>query len=645
MKKNSNKSFIFTIVFTLVALVFMVTYNFTSFYNNAVSNMQAVGESSLAQETEQLNSYLTKGMDVLQVTAITVEYMMQEGATKEEIEEFLLEESKRYMEDIDENFTGIYGVFNGDYIDGIGWVPDADYVPQEREWYTAAEEAKGKPTIVSPYLDAQTNTIMISVSQMLYDNESVISLDIKLEQIQVITQKINMDNMGYGFIIDREGLVVAHSDEDEKGKNYSDDEKMNALLKDIYSGDKETFKAEINGEECTVFTDQIRQDWNVAMIVSNTKLYEEIHGILVRNCIVSACVFIAIIFFVTRAFNKVKWHRKRLEESIEKLEDSFKKQEKLVDTTMRTLAKTIDAKDRYTKGHSQRVAKYAVEIAKRMGKTEEELRNIYYAALLHDVGKIRVPDEIINKKSRLSDEEFLYIKLHPTSGYHILKDVMDNPFISKGAKWHHERYDGKGYPNGLSGESIPEVARIIGVADTYDAMTSNRSYRNIMEQEKVRAEIERCKGTQFDPKIADIMLEMIDEDTEYTMRQQTNISYNVLAVDDEPMNLTLMEFMLKDQPIYKVFKKTSGKEALEAFDEIKPDIVFLDLQMPEMGGFEVYEEIRKKSDVPVVLLTADRSIDAINKAIESGIEEYLVKPFIPQALEEILHNILREDDV
>ena len=160
---------------------------------------------------------------------------------------------------------------------------------------------------------------------------------------------------------------------------------------------------------------------------------------------------------------------------------------------IRALAYTIDAKDRYTSGHSQRVADYSLAIAKRMGKSEEEQKIIYNAALLHDVGKIRVPEEVINKPGKLTDEEFDQIRIHPVSGYHILKDIHDDARVAYGAKYHHERYDGKGYPNGLEGENIPEIARIIGVADAYDAMASNRSYRSALPQGVVRSEIEKGK--------------------------------------------------------------------------------------------------------------------------------------------------------
>ena len=157
--------------------------------------------------------------------------------------------------------------------------------------------------------------------------------------------------------------------------------------------------------------------------------------------------------------------------------------------------------------------------ARRMGKTEKEQQEIYAMGLLHDIGKIGVAESIINKNGRLNDEEFAQIKKHPVTGYEILKNVEELPGLATGARWHHERYDGKGYPDGKAGNDIPEEARIIAVADAYDAMTSNRAYSSIRPQEDVRREIERCRGSQFDPVIADVFLSMIDDDKQYQMRE------------------------------------------------------------------------------------------------------------------------------
>ena len=203
----------------------------------------------------------------------------------------------------------------------------------------------------------------------------------------------------------------------------------------------------------------------------------------------------------------------------EALQISNGKVKNLVNQIMFALSGAIDAKDPYTNGHSSRVAKYAKEIASRMGYDGQELEDVYAAGLLHDVGKIGVRDVIINKLGRLTEEEFREIKSHTVIGARILERISELPLLSIGAHWHHERYDGKGYPDGLSGTSIPEIARIVCVADCYDAMTSNRSYRDALPQKVVRGEIEKGLGSQFDPRIGKIMLDMIDEDPEYAMKE------------------------------------------------------------------------------------------------------------------------------
>ena len=206
----------------------------------------------------------------------------------------------------------------------------------------------------------------------------------------------------------------------------------------------------------------------------------------------------------------------------EEVELKTRENESLSFHVVLTLADAIDAKDRYTNGHSRRVAFYSKEIAKRWGYSLERQDEIYMMALLHDVGKIGIPDAVINKPGRLTNEEFATIKLHPAVGAHILSNIKEMPKLAIGAHWHHERFDGRGYPDGLKGYDIPEEARIIAVSDAYDAMTSNRSYRNIMSQEVVRSEIEKGSGAQFDPDFASIMLSMIDNDKNYEMKEKEN---------------------------------------------------------------------------------------------------------------------------
>lgn len=204
------------------------------------------------------------------------------------------------------------------------------------------------------------------------------------------------------------------------------------------------------------------------------------------------------------------------------IKTAHQKEVDLVRQTTLALVEAIDAKDSYTNGHSRRVADFSVAIAEKAGKSREECEKIHLIALLHDVGKIGIPDAIINKEGKLTDEEYAIIKTHPRVGREILSKISASPELAIGASFHHERYDGKGYPFGLKGEEIPEMARIIAIADTYDAMASKRSYRDVLPESKIKSEIEKGIGTQFDPQFAKIMLELISSGEIYRLGNSTD---------------------------------------------------------------------------------------------------------------------------
>ena len=194
---------------------------------------------------------------------------------------------------------------------------------------------------------------------------------------------------------------------------------------------------------------------------------------------------------------------------IKKYKERHERDNEIINESIETFIGFIDAKDPYTNGHSIRVAKYTKRIAEEFGYNEEEIERIYYVALLHDCGKIGVPDNILTKPDKLTDEEFEIIKSHTVRGGAILSHFKSLENAGEGALYHHERYDGKGYPEGKAGEDIPFIARIICVADSYDAMNTDRVYRKRLSKERIIEEIEKGRGTQFDPKIADVMLSLI----------------------------------------------------------------------------------------------------------------------------------------
>lgn len=196
----------------------------------------------------------------------------------------------------------------------------------------------------------------------------------------------------------------------------------------------------------------------------------------------------------------------------EQLQDKNQELERAYLDTIGILRQTVEAKDPYTRGHSDRVSEYSVLIGKKLGLDENTLHILKIGGLFHDIGKIGIPDSILLKESKLSDEEYSQIKNHPMIGVHMLGDAAIFTDILPIVKHHHERYDGRGYPSQLVGDDIPYVARIAAVADTFDAMTSKRSYRDSLPIDVVRAEIERCSGTQFDPNIAKVFLDIMDND-------------------------------------------------------------------------------------------------------------------------------------
>ncbi len=194
----------------------------------------------------------------------------------------------------------------------------------------------------------------------------------------------------------------------------------------------------------------------------------------------------------------------------EKLEDSKDQLEQAYLDMVQTLRYTVEAKDSYTRGHSDRVSEYSVLIGEKLGLSAEQIKTLRIGGLFHDIGKIGIPDSILLKPAKLTDEEYSQIKNHPSIGAHILGSAAIFQDIIPIVKHHHERYDGNGYPSKLKGEEIPYLARIAAVADTFDAMTSRRSYRGPIDVEHVKEEIKRCEGTQFDPQIAEVFLEILN---------------------------------------------------------------------------------------------------------------------------------------
>ncbi len=620
IKNTVAKQFVITILLVFVLQSFMLAIILRSFYKSTIEDTRALGVSNLRSQATMVENYLNKGGDALWFAAETMDHMLGRGAGNEECLEYLQYVTERMQQEFDSNFTGIYGLIEGGYLDGSGWEPPEGFDPKTRSWYIEALEGRGQVVLSSPYMDAQTGKMIVSYSRMLSDGASVLSMDIVLDEVQSIAESMTMKGQGYGFITDSDGLVIAHTDPGEVGRDYAADPEWGELFSGEETDGKYGFEMRTGRGNSTVFTERIAMNWRVVIVAQNAQLYHRLWLQLVTGVLLSLMIFAVIVVFCVGSAYKIDRAELNEDQSRERLQNMNM-------NIMRSLASAIDAKDRYTSGHSQRVAEYAVEIARRMGKSEEELQIIYYTGILHDVGKIRVPEDVINKPGRLTEEEFDQIRIHPVSGYHILRGIHEDAQVGYGAKYHHERYDGTGYPNGLMGEEIPEIARIIAVADAYDAMASDRSYRRALPQQIVRDEILKGKGTQFDPAIADVMLEIIDEDREYRLRQTEDRIYNVLVVDDDEMSIVIVEHILRSMEELRVIGVSTKQEAFNVLNRTGIDLILIDLRMPDTDGFELYQQIRRDYGMPVILMTGDRSMEIIQRIRELGIDDYLTKPF------------------
>ena len=279
----------------------------------------------------------------------------------------------------------------------------------------------------------------------------------------------------------------------------------NILTLTPYSDDNNIIRADSVAYIEVFLSHDLPLDYKKIIITGNT--IRHIGSFPLHKIIV---VLGSIIIIFTIIYSLVYNYMKR---EIEVLNRITRRSYAIIDQTMKTFVNFIDAKDQYTRGHSTRVAEYSKAIAKRMGYDEQFQQDIYYMGLMHDIGKITIPDTILNKTSHLTADEWAVIQLHTQNGANLLKNFTIIPEIRDAVLYHHERYDGKGYLAELKGEEIPLCARIICVADSYDAMNTNRCYRLKYSKERIIKEFERCSARQFDPTIASIMIELISDGT------------------------------------------------------------------------------------------------------------------------------------
>lgn len=286
-----------------------------------------------------------------------------------------------------------------------------------------------------------------------------------------------------------------------------------------------------------------------------------IEGISTYFVVSLSGIFVGIGMMILFSLNVLRTaeniHMIELQRQKKELAKRKRQMEKVSLQMIQTLSTTIEAKDEYARGHSHRVAEYAALIANELGWDSEEIMNLKYAAHLHDIGKIGIPDMLLNKPACLTPEEYSVIKEHTVIGAEILKNISLIPHVAEVARSHHEHYDGTGYPDGLAGENIPLSARIVAIADCYDAMNSKRIYRNALPPEKIFKEIENNRGIQFDPELTDIFLNLLCDD-------RVHICEHCEFLEDDP-ELPFIENEIENF-VSNVMSTLQTQEDSESFD-------------------------------------------------------------------------------
>lgn len=440
------------------------------------------------------------------------------------------------------NITWIYYALESDgsiYIAPIDETMPSDYDARTRDWYKGTIEKSGEIFWTEPYVDAgDSNKILQTVSKAVYHNgelKGVIGLDIELSKFTEIINNLSMSKNSSIFLINENDQIIAHNDSDiEFYKNHFINDMPDDNISEMRTFSNNQFivssiKLNLNNWKLvaitkTSFVDDLMFIKNriflivlITVMLSITISYLGFKNILIH---LNSLVLITQKFsdgdFSMRAnvdsSDEFETLAISMNNMLDHIEDLIICQDNNYLKTVKALANAIEVSDEYTRGHCDRVEYISLSIAREMGLSEENQMHLKYACILHDIGKIGIPKDVLNKASSLTNEEYELIKTHPQIGHDIIKDIE---FLSDAREillQHHERVDGNGYPNKLTSENIRLESKILTVADTYDAISSLRVYRSTrLSSEEIKAEFKKCSGTQFDESVVKCMLKIMDQ--------------------------------------------------------------------------------------------------------------------------------------
>ncbi len=712
LRDHRKTGMIIPMIFLFIFMTVMVLYTTRLMYNVAVSNSNAVMEDRILTVSAMINNHLNTAENVLHVAGDSVHHMLISGTTSARIHEFLVDETNNVSEQFDENYTGLYGVIMGKYIDGLNWVPPEDYDPKSRDWFIEAMAADGSVVFTVPYIDAQTGNLIVSACRMLPDRQSVIALDVHLKGIQSMMRELTLNGKGYGFVVSNDGMLIAHRDESKKGTNICDTEGGGKFLDAINAADSGSFTYTWDGELSTVYVNRIANDWNTVLVVSDHDLYSEVRSQRVIIIVICALIFlmITVIYYVGHR-NEQKYNKEMEEMKLEEQKTAYER---------KVLELEKDAANASNKAKSDFLANMSHEIRTPMNaiigmdemilreKVSDKVRK--YALDIQSAGKTLL--SIINDILDFSKIESGKMELIPVEyGFSsVMNDVVN--MTMKKAKDKGLEYNlkvSKDIPSVLRGDEI-RIRQVmlnlinnaikythegsVSIEVSFDHAThmlwvvvsdtgigiKNEDLGKLfgsfqrLEEDKNR----NIEGTGLGLNITMRLVKMMDgtigvnskygEGTTFTAQMKQEVidqtpvgdfadnlakmhlsgqeykpalfapKARILVIDDNDMNLEVFAALLEDTKI-KVTTAESGNECIEILKENSFDLIFLDQMMPGMSGVQTLEVIQRENlakDTAIIALTADAIVGARENYIKEGFSDYLSKPVMYEALEEML---------
>ena len=698
IKNMGTRNVIISMLVFLITIVvtFIVGY---SFYRTTKGNINLRGKVSVVESAKEFDAYLLIRKNTVMLAGHVVDEMIKRGRSNDEILNYMEAESVSIKKSIDKDYTGLYGWINNEYLDGVGWVPDEDYVPTERPWYTETITDNREITFVKPYLDEQTKTILTTMSQMLSDGSSVIALDVTLSRIQEITETLALQTPGtLGLVLDDTGQVIAHSDSSELGKNYLDESgTLGAeLAQKLFRENIREFELQFNGQKYKVFTEEIEGGWQAISLINTRVFYRPliiILSLLALFMLLEAFVFISVIY--NQSAKNLAIASAEEAHSASRAKSRFLSQ---MSHEIRTPINAIIGLDTIAL-QDESISPHTRDELNKIGSSARHLLSIINDIL--DMSRIE-SGRMTLKEEKFSFHEFweqisiiiggqcedkgLHFEcsaIEPLDKYYIgdsmkLKQVLINilgnsvkftekpgkvTFIVKQQSCTDDKatlcFTMQDTGIGMDKEFIPKLFEAFSQEDQANTsryggsglgMSITKSFIEMMDGE-IKVESEKGVGSTF---IVTVPLTRVNEPeepenkTEELPVQELSLKgLHLLIAEDMEMNAEILSELLELEEVSSEWAE-NGQRAVEMFEQNEAghfNAILMDMRMPVMDGLSATQEIRKLSrpdaaTIPIIALSANAFEEDVKQCLQAGMNAHLSKPVDIDKLKETLSKLI-----